>query len=395
MYKRIINFIFIIFIGCTPAFVPVNTVNTQFRSISSDIDGYDVLGLAKYCDTYLSAPKLPGVSTLLNTFGDPMPCIEKRILKGGLTLVQIDLIDATCWRNNKCPLGAARPTDLKEIERRAAYVYKYAKKYPQIEWQISPALEHDVKETLLVKKMLEAAVKGCPSCKAINSPYSGAKPKGYPLELHGTKVSAYSVSGDGASSYDGDNINSDGNGFNHSDSGKYSSYIWWNELNLRCTGEETFTPPLKRTEKPTLWQFRQAYQITLPEEAKPTSVPKQCITVKNILSPEIYKPNAESYCNGDPRSQDTRNNRPLLILKKSGKPGEIMDVYNKQGAKIGCFAYYAPFSTPGLYRWYMGNCSGQNAYQLYKAFEGEWGYVYAGKGECYLINSVRRLGVYR
>lgn len=353
------------------------------------MQGYDALALAKYCDVYLKSPRLPAVSTLLNTFDDPLPCIEKAIRRGGIELVQIDLIDATCWRNRVCPAGVPKPDDLGAISKRAQNVNNFALRFPQVEWWISPSLEHDIKDRNKVQQMMNAAQKGCPVCKIINSPFSGARNE--PFELHGTKVRAFAVSGDGASSFDSDTLESDNNGFNHAKSGSDQTYMWFNELNLRCTGEKKFTPPLQRTERPTVWQFRQAYLITQKEQPKPQA-PSQCKKVLELKSPEIYKPNAESYCNGVPK--DSRSNKPLLILKKSGKRGDKIKVLSKSGKEVGCFMYYGDFEK-GLHRWYMGNCSGQNPVELYDALGGEWGFVQLNKDTCLLTNSVRRLGVYR
>lgn len=357
------------------------------------VKGYDALGLAMYCNEYLKAPKLPGLSTLLNTFGNPLPCIEKRIAKGGLELVQIDLIDATCWRNNKCPPGVPRPDDTNAIKKRARNVSKVAVKYPDIDWWVSPGLEHDVKDAKKVQAMMDAAKAGCPSCKVINSPFSGARLN--PLELHGTKVKAFSVSGDGASIFDGDCITSDGNNFNHCASGSDQLYAWWNELNLRCTGEKTFTPPLKRTEKPTQDQFRQAYMTLVnPEPPKPNA-PAQCKSVRDIQQgKEITKPNAESYCNG--QTKDKRSNKPLLIIRYAGKRGDKMNVLNPAGKQVASLCYYGTYDgLAGTHRWYMGDCSGHTAAKLYDALGGEWGFAQMKGGQCLRFNAIRRQGTYR
>jgi len=86
------------------------------------IAGYDVLGLAKYCDTFLKSPKLPAVSVLMRSFGDPLPCLRRRIAMGGITTVQFDLRDATCWRNNACPKGTPRLTDWNDIRKALIFV---------------------------------------------------------------------------------------------------------------------------------------------------------------------------------------------------------------------------------------------------------------------------------
>lgn len=373
----------------------IQTTLLLFISVAQaeTIPGYDAIGLARFCPRYLQAPKLPALSTLLNTFGDPLPCVEKRIAMGGLEVLQVDLIDATCWRNNKCPPGVPRPTDLKEIRRRAKTVQPIAAANPQMETWVSPALEHDVKDEKTVVAMLEAAQKGCPACKVINSPFTGATPKGYKVELHGTKTTAFSISGDGASSFDADNLSSDSNGFEHRTAGRHTTFVWFNELNLRCTGEKTFTPPLARTEKPTADLFEQAAAIMQPEQPQPPA-PAACKSVRRPTQKEIYKPNAESYCNGAP--EDPRGNKPLLIIKRPGKPGERLKILSPQGQEVGCFKYFGSFSDiPGTFRYYVGDCSGQTPAKLKRDLGNEWGFVQVGKGDCIAINSIRRMGVYR
>jgi hypothetical protein len=357
------------------------------------IQGYDTLALAMYCDEFLKAPKMEALSTLMNTFGDPLPCIRKRIKQGGLKLVQIDLIDATCWRNNKCPAGVPRPDDLPVIFERARRVLKLAKNNPDIQFWLSPALEHDVKDEKRVVEMLKSAQAGCPKCKVINSPYSGARPKGYPLELHGTQVKEFAVSGDGASMLDADNLKSDNNGFQHRLAGKYKTFGWIWEFNLRCTGEKEFTPPLKRTEKPSADLFKQVYQVMQKEEPFPKT-PAICKSLRNISSNEINKPNAESYCNGQPR--DPRGNKNLLIIQLAGKRGDKLPIYNKENKKVGDFCYFGTYDgIKGAHRWYIGDCSKQNPVELWQQLKSEWGFVKYGKDNCLRFNALRRQGIYR
>lgn len=357
------------------------------------LPGYDTIALAKYCDTYLQAPKLPAVSTLLNTFGDPLPCLEKRIKQGALSLAQIDLIDATCWRNNKCPPGAPRPDDLKVIESRARQVRALAVKYKDVRFQVSPALEHDIRSETTVKRMLQAAKKGCPECEPINSPFTGARPSGYSVEKHGTDTSGELISGDGKSSFDGDNIQNDGNGFQHRLAGSRATFLWWPELNLRTTGEDKFTPPLQRTVRPTLDQFRQASLIAKSSEPTPSDAPKVCRRTRIVGGREILKTNAEQYGNGTP--PDKRGNKPLLIIRKQGHQNDRLDILDPKGKKIGCFAYYGSYSEKPLHRWYVGGCSDETPAQLYEEAKGEWAYVGLGGGECLRINTIRRMGLYR
>jgi len=357
--------------------------------------GYDTLGMAMYCDRYLAAPSRPAVSTLMNTFGDPLPCLDKRAQRGDLKLIQVDLIDATCWRNKVCPPGVPRPDDLRAIKSRASQVRKLKLKYPSVDVWISPALEHDVKDVNTVRKMAAAAKQGCPECQIINSPFMGARPPELEVEEHGTKKRGFMVSSDGASAFDGDNMNSDGNRFEHRTAGQNTTFAWWPELNLRCSGEDKFTPPKLRTAKPTADQFKQA-DLTLQPEQPRSASPAYCTKVREIEpGKEITKPNAEAYCNG--QTPDSRGNKPLLIIKVSGKKGETRDVLRSDGRRIAKFRYWDTY-TPmkGTHRWYIGNGSGQAPAALYNDLGGsEWGYLDLGRGSCLRFNAIRRQGVYR
>ncbi len=361
----------------------------------ADGKGYDVLGLAKFCDRYLQAPRLEHVSTLARTFGDPYPCLQKAANRGGLKSIQVNLRDATCFRNKVCPPGTPSLTDWKDIKKLASELNnKIAIQYPHIKTYVSPYLEHDFKDANIIKKACDVALQACPTCTCINEPFSGTRNTGHILELHNTKVTAPMVSGDGASMFDGDNIKNDGNKFQHRDAGSIITYGWWNALNLRCQGEKNFTPIHQRTERPTEDQFQQAYKILTTEEDKIPDAPKYCKSLRKVEGKEIYKPNAEKYCNGAPNENDPRGDRPLLIIKKGGKFNQKMRVLNSAGKEVGCFAYYGTFES-GLHRWYVGSCSKQKPYELYQALGNEWGFADLGNGNCLVFNSLRRMGVYR
>lgn len=358
--------------------------------------GYDALGLARYCEEFLQAPLLPALSTLQGTFGNPLPCVERRIALGGLEVVQVDLIDATCHRNKVCTGYAPKSDDLVAIKRRAGQVNELAVKYPDVEFWISPALEHDVKDIARVEAMFQAAREGCPNCAGfLNSRVSGAAIAGVEDEKHGTKTPGFSVSSDGASIFDGDNIRDDGNNFQHRLSATDQMYAWFPEMNLRCTGEEKFVHPTKRTEKPSLDLLRQAYFILVgPEPEKPVP-PPQCVSVRDITpGREINKPNAEHYCNGQP--EDDRGNKPLLIIEAPGVIGDRLQVFSADGNAVAEFCYYAKYKDlANTHRWYMGNCSGHTPTQLLEVLGGEWGFAQLPDGACIRFNAIRRQGIYR
>lgn len=354
--------------------------------------GYDVLGLAKYCRTYLAAPKREAVGTLLDTFGDPLPCIERAARRRYLKVVQIDLRDATCVRNRVCPTNTPPLTDWAYLRQKAQQVNVLARKHREIEWWISPFLEHDFTDPGVILKACSIVERTCRRCLCINSPFRGARPKELPLELHGTKVRAFQVSADGASSFDADNIASDGNGYQHRTAGEYVTFSWWPELNLRCTGGKKWVPAKQRTTRPTIDQFRQADAI-LSRERKSPRAPSVCRTVRRVDEKrrEISKPNADQTCNDEqPRA---RGNKPVLIIDRKGRPRDHLKVYNAQGLKVACYGYGGPFE--GLTRWYIGTCSGQSPYELKEALGSEWGWVDLGGGKCLAINALRRIGSYR
>lgn len=384
------------------AFVLISQLQAQD---DKKIKGYDLLGLPRFCKEFLNAPKLPYFSVMMRTFGDPIPCIKKRIARGGITDIQIDLRDATCWRNRKCPAGTPKLDDWNDMKSLVSEINPLVKQNPEINWWISPYLEHDIKDKATILKACSVIKNNCPSCKCVNSPFSGVRETGLPLELHGTKVTAWSVSGDGASTLDADNIRRDCSvkrakqklctPFQHRLSGDKFTAAWINEFNLRVTGEKTFTMPKERTCKPTADLFEQVYSVMISPEPKIPTKPAICKTVRRLKcsSGEINKTNAEAYAPCP--HKDKRGNRNLLILNKAGQSNEKLDIYSSRGEKVGCFKYYAPFTTPNTYRWYIGDCSGETPAQLNKELKNEWGFVHLGKGDCLVFNSIRRECAYR
>lgn len=361
-------------------------------AIGAPLKGYDVLGVAKYCRTFLASPQQEAISTLMDTFGDPLPCIERAVKRGGIKLVQVDLRDATCFRNRVCPSGTPPLTDWKYLRVKAQQVNALARKHQEVEWWVSPFLEHDFQDPNIILRACAEVGKVCKRCFCINSPFLGARPKGLPVELHGTKVWGFKVSADGSSSFDGDNLWSDGNGFQHRTAGQYATFAWFPELNLRCTGQKRWISPKDRTARPTKEQFQHAAAILKQEQESPLP-PRQCKTVRVVdgSKGEIHKTNADQTCNGE--SPRARGNKPVLIIDKPGRFWDTLPLLDPAGKRVGCYAYGGSFNH--LHRWYLGNCSGQTPIELMNDLGGEWGYVELGGGNCLKVNAIRRSGVYR
>lgn len=359
---------------------------------ATPLKGYDALGLAQYCRTLLSAPPLPAISTLLDTFGDPLPCLNRLVRRGDTKLVQIDLRDATCFRNRVCPKGTPSLTDWKYFRQKVQAVHSLSRKHRSTEWWISPFLEHDLSDPATIQRACAEVSRWCPRCLCINSPFLGARPKGIPIELHGTRTRSFMISADGSSSFDADNIRDDGNGFQHRTSGEYVTFAWWPELNLRCTGQRTWVPAKDRTARPTREQFLHAFHLMKSQEKRPRP-PNQC---RIILRPdpkkgETHKTNSEQSCNG--QTPLSRGNKPVLIIDREGRLGEKLEVLNSAGKPVACYSYGGQFQT--LHRWYLGTCSGQTPIELSRDLGSEWGWVKYGDGVCLEINAIRRTGVYR
>jgi hypothetical protein len=404
MIKKSILLASLLLVGCstvTKVDVPTEQIAETAivrNGVIGGKKGYDVLGLAKYCKTYLKAPRLPTVSTLARSFGDPYPCLQQAANRGGLTDIQVNLRDATCFRNKVCPPGTPSLTDWKDMKKLSVELNnKIATKYPSITTWVSPYLEHDFKDPKVIQQACKVALEGCPTCKCVNEPFSGTRNTGFPLELHNTKVTATFVSGDGASIFDGDNIKNDGNNFQHRNAGQLITFGWWDALNLRCTGMKKFVPINQRTERPTDDHFKQAHKILTTEEDPVPPAPAICKSVRVVDGGkgEILKTNAERYCNGQGNAGDVRADKNLLIIRKGGKRGDKMKVYSSAGKEVGCFAYYGTFETPGTHRWYVGDCSGEKPFQLYNELGSEWGFAHEGGGKCIRFNALRRMGRYR
>lgn len=346
--------------------------------------GYDVLGVARYCDRLLASPPVSYLSTLQGTFGNPLPCIERAIREWKtVRFVQVDLIDATCWRNRVCAPGVPHPEDLGAIERRAAEVQNYANVFPQVEWWVSPALEHDVKDPNKVRAMMQAAKRGCPKCKIINSPESGAHLPDYPSEHHGNVKKGFAVSNDGASIFDSDSVS-------YRTHGERFVAAWFPEMNGRTTGDKGFIMPDRRTCWPTADLMLQARLLL--EESKEEDFPGVCKRRRNLEARELWKTNAESY--SPCPHPDSRGNKYLFISRFTDR---TLDLIDKRGNKVGQLGYYGTYSGDrGYHRHYIGGPggSGESPIQMYNKVGGETLFVKRGD-ECIRVNTIRRKGYFR
>ena len=143
--------------------------------------------------------------------------------------------------------------------------------------------------------------------------------------------------------------------------------------------------PKKRTCKPPVWLFRQAHATTKPAPPLPPK-PSRCGSVRDLKDRELWKTNAESYCNGD-----KRGNRPLFISQYKDR---TLDILDSTGRKIAFMRYYGRFEG-GYQRHYLGTGSGENPYKLLKKAKGNEHLFIKRGSECIRVNAIRRLGYFR
>lgn len=385
------------------------------RPLGTDtpVFGYDVLGLAKYCDVFLEAPPLPAVSVLLEdygnvavSFGNPIPCLERYIVKNNtkehpnfVTDIQFDLRDGTCVRRGACPNGTTDLKDIRTLIRLLETTRQLRENNKNINFWISPILEHDIKSLPELQALFNALKQSCPNCYFINSPTSAglSSVPGTYFENHGTKSSAFSISGDGASIFDADNILNDGNTFQHRLAGSEFTFAWIPEWNLRNTGMKKFLAIKDRTQRPTVDLFQWNHKILTTSEDPYPVTPRVCKQVRDLdcSKEEINKVAAERYGGGDGTTEDGRGNKSLLIINKIG--GQDMTLHSGgDGKVVGCLKYYGGFSSSKtLGRWYRGNCSSGNNWEFYKSLGQEWAFAKDSSGNCIRFNSLRRQCAYR
>lgn len=348
--------------------------------------GFDVLALAMIDPKMVidAADNDYALGVLDGTFGDIYPHLKIVLDSGKFTYVRLHLWDHTCYRGNKCPNSPWRPNSDGPIQARAAKFAQFMAHYPNIGYGLSPALEHDQKDSRVVNHWFDIIRGAAPKAELICSAFTGYCPSGVQIEKHGNTAKGSIVSNDGASLFDSNSII-------YRTNGQQTVLGWFYECNLRFAGEKTFTDPLKRSCRPTYELFAQA-KLVLRAPVDPAPFPKDCQIKRDIEAPEILKTNAESYCQGD-----VRDNRPLYITTIKGAAGQRLSIYSPKNTRIGCLRYYGPYTNPKLSRWYSGTCSSNSPVDYYRA-AGEWAFIKRTTGnrvECTRFNTIRRLGVYR
>lgn len=360
--------------------VPGDDAAFVLRAALAKYKGQDILGLAMQDAGMIAQTIQPNtaIGFLDYTFGDPWPNFKKLTDTGKVSAFRVHCSNGPCARNKNCAKDEPKANDLKSLRKCAANAQR-VNNLTGIPCYVSPRVEHDEKNKSLVDSWVKNIKEVAPNCPVVISAFTGYTPAGVLPEKHGNKAKGSITSNDGASIFD-------------SNSGEYIAgatlmcLAWTNRDNIRVSGEKTFTTPKKRpkTMRLTKNELIQKIRLLEPSSATPAN-PAFCKNAEPVKGPDIYKPNAEDYANGD-----KRGGRPMLISKTNVSK---FDVYNPAGKKIACFKKYGTYSGGG-FRYYEGDCSGLHAVELEDKAKSQWIYLKSGS-KCFRVNAVRRSGTYR
>ncbi len=344
--------------------------------------GLDTLALAKQNVTMISQEMSSNtcVGFLQGTFGDALPNMKTLLSTGKVKAWREHLCNYTCIRGHNCETGEPKINDYNTLQDRAISAETLFKQYPNIPCFLSPWLEYDVTDPVMVNKWFSILKQYAPDCTPIASIGSShVVPAGVQVEKHGNLATAFSRSNDGTSYFDS-NIDV------YKRSGTNIVLAWWPRMNMRVSGEKFFTPPSERTATATRDEVQQAV-YTLNNTCP--AVPKfsACPAARELNPNEIWKVRSEDYNGHDPRE-----NKAVLIVKARVSKFVII---TPAGKLIGYLRYYGPYSAlPGYYRYYIGTGSNQTPMQLLKAAGGEWVCLKSGNIQ-YAVSAVRRSGNFR
>lgn len=350
-----------------------------------------------------SLPNPVPIATIVDyTFGNVDGPLTQVFDTGKVNRFEAHLLNGTCVSNRVCwrgdlLYGYTWPKIEQEAKtvgsrfnqilcNQAARIKTYATKYPGIQFYISGVLEHRLTQSgaqAVVNTLANCApgfvLSDSPAGSPLYSSLIGALP-----ERHGTAVGAIcDLDGTEIADIDVEKWKNDcGNA--------ELVFAWGRCKNGRTNNTSWVQPNLRKafcTEDQTFWYEA----LRRPAEPMPTAPTPFCRHVAPVTSPAIWKTSAE-----DKGIPDIRKNKPLIISKSKGD----WTVIAVGGAVIGRLKYYGTYGDLSwrLYRAYSGTGSGQSALQYSKDAKAvggsEWMYLRNSVGDCFLVNSLRRSGVF-
>lgn len=390
----------------------VPTYRNVVERLEQPLYGLDTLGILKYGPKTQKAlidslrPNSVLGVLLDRTFGVKWDPVRNVLRSGKVGYVTADLLNTTAVRNNVLQRGELLygytikslnieackldPKLTNIVDGQVQKLRELQNEFPSVQIFPSLFLEHNIERQCAETIIAYARARYFANAKWIDNPM-GSYPTigGTWKEKHGNKARGDSISNDGESLFDANTYRVVVAKTNpYVDGGTYIVLGWIDEFNLRKSGEKKFIPPLQRNFFPSGTQFRWAVRVLyFPPDPKPTLIPRQCKTSRELKAPELWKPAAEDYGNGDPRGSKG------LLIHSSGL-GEI-PILTAGGTRAGHLKYFGRYDgTPGMNRFYLGTGSGQQNMTLVREHNTEWFYLRVGP-ECLLVNVLRRSGYFR
>lgn len=331
--------------------------------------GLDFLGIksrAWDCNAMMAAvntlPKpIPCGAFLDDTFGTSDACLRRLLASGKCSSFRGHL----AWTNHK-PLPASA------LAPRARSFDALIAAFPGITSYWSAICEHAM--SAQTSAALNASLKPLmPHVRGfVDSGMTAADPSAI-RECHGPnkKCTAVSLDGQDALDYDVEAFKRNGTLY---------SLLWGRSFNCKFSDKDT-RPPSKRTDCPTQDQFNHYVRLLFPMPAYPSG--------ERLQPNEIWKPSAENYggCKG-------RDCKPVAILNTRSAR---VDVVGLNGRVLGWMRYGGTYGR-NQHRYYLGQGSGQTAFQLGQGAEAQSGSEFVLlkiSNRKIVVNSYRRGGLMR
>lgn len=315
--------------------------------------GHDFLGLgSKHWNVKETIAALPdGVAvgcfdnTWPDNFGDPYDKIRAMCKSGKIAAVRVQMFWS--YEHKIVPLDV--------LKKATPRWEKLAKEFPGIMFFLSPSCEYRYRDdgrttvtTADLVQRVDVIRTLAPSCVPVLSPWLAPVIPGVKVEHHGAKAKAK----------DGELVSYDGGG---SKAGGFDEEIAadeWMKQNRKalivfcwspiynCSESHNKLKPSQRTATPDGAYIKAMQRLMAPKGEAPKK--GFSIASRKLVKPELWKNFAE-----DMQGPNSRDNKPLLVVKASEPVVFVLDNKGKEIAKLALYDKPGTFEG-GLTRYYSG-----------------------------------------
>lgn len=295
--------------------------------------GLDLLGLAKYSDDTIKAfPAGFGVGcfTFVDGFGDALPKLERLLKTGKVTFCRLQLM----WKDRH---DFNTGNDLKFVAKECDRILPLMRRYPNVEWYVSPCCEHrlNTQKWNIFAGVVSRKLTGV-RFTLVNSPEKALAIDGVINEAHHVKPFGKRR----AFSYDGKNCTDSDVEKDKREHAGAEYFMFWN-----CQANGRFSSDPKKD--PTPRAQRKHYPVPdqilgwafLANSKGPTSLPPQV----------IFKPFADQHesPDGKPKGKDQK---PAILKLPKYRRIE----FKKNGKTVATAPYFGTYEGGG-HRYYFGD----------------------------------------